>query len=57
MAITNNKVIRFSQELLIGENVTEERIKEIIETVCKVCDWDCDRELCVKELKRRNNVH
>ena len=57
MSIKNESVIKLSQELLIGEVVTEKLIKERVEMVGrKLFLGRFDREACVAELKRRNNV-
>lgn len=51
-------VIKLSQEVLIGETVTEELIKATVEMIGeKLFPGQFDREACVTELKRRNKIH
>ena len=57
MDMKNYSVIKLSQELLIGEVVTERKIKEAVEKVGRFFSSRYDKKTCVEELKRRNNVH
>lgn len=55
------KAVKLAQELIIstviyGEVITEKRINEALHSICALFKLTCDMDICLIELKRRNNA-